>query len=168
MIIGNPPLFDFIERSKAAETGKVIVEAAISNARGWNVGVDITHLFRSIIRGSEFDHIEQPESRKSITRTVISSNASLRQEFGIRSTVSSVTAACCGFQSLSIEDRDLSTSVVNDSAPLKCHCCGRDSDSPYAKHVRHQLVCHAKSVLMCAVVGHQQPTREALIQIMKS
>jgi hypothetical protein len=43
-IIGNSPLFDLLERSEAAETGKVIVQAAISYARGLNGGVDITHL----------------------------------------------------------------------------------------------------------------------------
>ena len=43
-IIDNAPLFDLLERSKAAEAGKVIVQAAISYARGLNGGVDITHL----------------------------------------------------------------------------------------------------------------------------
>jgi hypothetical protein len=43
-IIDNPPFFDLLERSKAAEAGKVIVQAAISYARRLNGGVDITHL----------------------------------------------------------------------------------------------------------------------------
>jgi hypothetical protein len=43
-IVGNPPFFDLLEGSKAAEAGKVIVQAAISYARGLNGGVDITHL----------------------------------------------------------------------------------------------------------------------------
>ena len=43
-IVNNSPLFDLFERSKAAEAGKVIVQAAISYARGLNGGVDITHL----------------------------------------------------------------------------------------------------------------------------
>ena len=42
-IIDNAPLFDLLEGSKAAEAGKVIVQAAISYARGLNGGVDITH-----------------------------------------------------------------------------------------------------------------------------
>src|SRR5580704_13515702 len=105
MIIGDPPLFDLIERSKAAETGKIIVEAAISNAWGWNAAVDFTHLFREH-DGSGLDHIEQRGSRKSITRAVIPPNSGLGQEFGICSAVSSVATACCGLQSLSIDDRD--------------------------------------------------------------
>ena len=43
-IVNNSPLFDLFERSKAAEAGKVIVQAAISYARRLNGGVDITHL----------------------------------------------------------------------------------------------------------------------------
>jgi hypothetical protein len=43
MIIDNPPFFDLLERSKAAEAGKIIVQAAISNARGLSGAVDITH-----------------------------------------------------------------------------------------------------------------------------
>jgi hypothetical protein len=43
MIIGNPPLFDLLQGSKAAEAGKVIVQAAIAYARGLSGAVDITH-----------------------------------------------------------------------------------------------------------------------------
>jgi hypothetical protein len=43
-IIGHPPFSDLLERSKAAEAGKVIVQAAISYARRLSGGVDITHL----------------------------------------------------------------------------------------------------------------------------
>jgi hypothetical protein len=61
-IIDNPPFFDLLERSKAAEAGKVIVQAAISYARGLNGGVDIIHLRRRELRGSEFDHTSEGES----------------------------------------------------------------------------------------------------------
>jgi hypothetical protein len=43
MITDNLPFFDLPQGSKAAETGKAIVEAAISNARGLSSAVDITH-----------------------------------------------------------------------------------------------------------------------------
>jgi hypothetical protein len=43
MIIDNPPFLDLLQRSKAAETGKVIVQAATSNARGLSGAVDISH-----------------------------------------------------------------------------------------------------------------------------
>jgi hypothetical protein len=43
MIVHNPPLFDLLEGSKAAEAGKVIVQAAISYARGLSGAVGITH-----------------------------------------------------------------------------------------------------------------------------
>jgi hypothetical protein len=33
MVIDHPPLFDLLQRSEAAETGVVIVEAAISHTR---------------------------------------------------------------------------------------------------------------------------------------
>jgi len=43
MIVGNPPFFDLLQGSKAAEAGKVIVQAAIAHARGLNGAADITH-----------------------------------------------------------------------------------------------------------------------------
>jgi hypothetical protein len=43
MIVGNPPFFDLVQGSKAAEAGKVIVQAAIAHARGLNGAADITH-----------------------------------------------------------------------------------------------------------------------------
>jgi hypothetical protein len=42
-IVDNPPFFDLLQGSKAAEAGKVIVQAAISYARGSSAAVDITH-----------------------------------------------------------------------------------------------------------------------------
>src|SRR5271168_2935452 len=47
MIIDNAPLFNFLQRSKAAETGEVIVQAAISDARRLSRAVVITHLRRA-------------------------------------------------------------------------------------------------------------------------
>ena len=43
MIIDNPPFLDLVQRSKAAEAGKVIVQAAIAYAWGLSGAVDITH-----------------------------------------------------------------------------------------------------------------------------
>jgi hypothetical protein len=43
MTIGNAPFFDLLQGAKAAETGKVIAQAAISNARGLSRAVDMTH-----------------------------------------------------------------------------------------------------------------------------
>jgi hypothetical protein len=42
-IIDDPPFFDLLQRSKAAEAGKVVVQAAIPYARGLSGAVDITH-----------------------------------------------------------------------------------------------------------------------------
>ena len=50
MIVGEPPLLDLLQGSKAAEADKVIVQAATSYARGlgkyaWGLSktIDITH-----------------------------------------------------------------------------------------------------------------------------
>jgi hypothetical protein len=43
MIVDNPPFFDLLQGSKAAEAGEVIIQAAISSARGLNGAGDITH-----------------------------------------------------------------------------------------------------------------------------
>jgi hypothetical protein len=42
-IVDNPPFFDLLQGSKAAETGKVVVQAAIPYARGLSSAVDVTH-----------------------------------------------------------------------------------------------------------------------------
>jgi len=46
-VIDNPPLFDLLQRAEAAETGIVIVEAAVSDARRLSGAVGITHLRRA-------------------------------------------------------------------------------------------------------------------------
>jgi hypothetical protein len=51
MVIDNPPLFDLFQRAEAAETGIVIVEAAVAHARRLSGAVGITHL-RTIARVS--------------------------------------------------------------------------------------------------------------------
>jgi hypothetical protein len=42
-IIDDPPFFDLLQGSKAAEAGKVVVQAAIPYARGLSGAVGITH-----------------------------------------------------------------------------------------------------------------------------
>jgi len=49
MIIDHRPLFDLLDRSKAPETDIVIVQAAISYARGLSGVVDITHLRQALV-----------------------------------------------------------------------------------------------------------------------
>jgi hypothetical protein len=47
MIIDHRPLFDLLNGSKAAKTDIIIVQAAISYARGLSAAVDITHWRRA-------------------------------------------------------------------------------------------------------------------------
>jgi hypothetical protein len=47
LIVDNPPFLDLFERSKTAEARKIVVQAAISYARGLGGAVDITHLGRA-------------------------------------------------------------------------------------------------------------------------
>jgi len=42
-IIDNSPFFNLIERSKAAEANQVVVQAAISDARGLSGAVGVIH-----------------------------------------------------------------------------------------------------------------------------
>jgi len=42
-IIDKPPFFDFLYRAKAAETDKLVVQAAIAYTRGSSGALDITH-----------------------------------------------------------------------------------------------------------------------------
>jgi hypothetical protein len=44
MIIGDSPLLDLLQRSKATEADEVIVQAAISYARGLSGAVEVIHL----------------------------------------------------------------------------------------------------------------------------
>jgi hypothetical protein len=47
MIVDQRPFLDLLDRSKAAETDIIIVQAAISYARGLCGVVDITHVRRT-------------------------------------------------------------------------------------------------------------------------
>jgi hypothetical protein len=47
MMVDNRPLFDLLDRAKAAQTDIIIVQAAISYARGLGAVVDITHVRRT-------------------------------------------------------------------------------------------------------------------------
>jgi hypothetical protein len=49
MVIDNGPFLDFLHGSKAAETDIIVVQAAISYARGSSGVVDITH-WRRVMR----------------------------------------------------------------------------------------------------------------------
>jgi hypothetical protein len=69
-IIDDPPFFDLLERSKAAEAGKVVVQAAISYARGLGGGVDFTHLYAHDCEAANLTH-RRRGIRASITTTVI-------------------------------------------------------------------------------------------------
>jgi hypothetical protein len=55
-IIDNSPFFDLLERSKAAEAGKVVVQAAISYARRLSGGVDFTHLYTHECEAANLTH----------------------------------------------------------------------------------------------------------------
>jgi hypothetical protein len=43
MIVGNSPILDFLQGSKAAEADEAVVQAAIAYARRLNRTVEITH-----------------------------------------------------------------------------------------------------------------------------
>jgi|ERR1700683_3189607 hypothetical protein len=77
LIIDDRPVLDLLQGSKATETDIIIVQAAISYARGLGGGVDITHLRRHTWRGFEFEHTGEGETWQSITRIWIMSNESL-------------------------------------------------------------------------------------------
>jgi len=67
-VIDNPPLFDLLQRSKAAEADKVVVEAAIAYTRRFGGTVHITPLtWNAIAEGVELDHIASRESEQCIT-----------------------------------------------------------------------------------------------------
>ena len=60
MVIDNPPFFDLLQRAKAAETGQVVVEAAISDARRLSGAVNVTHLRRDHGEVSDLStHVER-------------------------------------------------------------------------------------------------------------
>jgi hypothetical protein len=46
MIIDDAPFLDLLDRAKTAEADEIVVQAAISNARGLSGSVDITHFGR--------------------------------------------------------------------------------------------------------------------------
>ena len=67
LIIDEPPFFDLLQGSKAAEAGKVIVQATIAYARRLSGAFSITHLSYNALRGVGFNHTRERESEQSIT-----------------------------------------------------------------------------------------------------
>jgi hypothetical protein len=60
--IDNAPLFDLFQGSKAADADEVIVQAAITHARGLSGAVDITHWCKAQLRGFQLDHAGEGKS----------------------------------------------------------------------------------------------------------
>ena len=56
LMIDEAPFLDLLESTKAAEADQVIVQAAISHARGLDGAVDIAHEQRTPLRGLELNH----------------------------------------------------------------------------------------------------------------
>jgi hypothetical protein len=65
--IDHAPFSDLVERPKAAEANVVIVQAAISDARGLSGAVDVAHWGRARLTGFELDHTGERQSGHRIT-----------------------------------------------------------------------------------------------------
>jgi hypothetical protein len=59
--IDEAPLFDLLQRSKTAEAGEIIVQAAISYARRLRGAIHFT-LCKAELRGPEFEHTAEVKS----------------------------------------------------------------------------------------------------------
>src|SRR5580704_5139277 len=70
-LIDKAPFFDLLQRSKAAETGQFVVQAAIAYTRGLSGAVDVTHLMWNAVGGIEFEHTGARESEQCITREAV-------------------------------------------------------------------------------------------------
>ena len=68
MIIDEPPFFDLLQRSKAAEAGKLVVQAAIADAGGLSGASDFTHSRYTLCHTSDWITRVTGESEQSITR----------------------------------------------------------------------------------------------------
>ncbi|GAA0709677.1 hypothetical protein GCM10009105_10270 [Dokdonella soli] len=82
--------------------------------------------------------------------------------------VESITCARGGFEAVAIQDRDAAPPVMDQLARLQAAGGGCDTDSAYAEHERKKLLCHIKRVRLCAILGHQQPSREPFLDDMKT
>jgi hypothetical protein len=71
IIIDDPPFFDLVQGSKAAEASIVVVQATIADARRLSRGVGITH-GRAQLRGFEVNHTCSGRAWQCITRRAIS------------------------------------------------------------------------------------------------
>jgi hypothetical protein len=69
IVVDDAPLLDLLDGSKTAETGKVIVQAAISNAGRLHGAGDVTHLRQARFHGPVFQHTRGAKSRQFITTT---------------------------------------------------------------------------------------------------
>src|ERR1700730_357620 len=73
-----------------------------------------------------------------------------------------VTLASTFFQSLAVENLNVTTHVADQPFLLQILSSVRHAFAAYAQHVRDEFLSHLQLVGMGAVAGHQQPAAESL------
>src|ERR1700704_2216409 len=68
----------------------------------------------------------------------------------------------------SIENRDVATVVVNQASPLQNRGGHRHAGASSAQHLRKELLGERQNVLTNAVLAHQKPSRQPLVDFMEA
>ena len=78
-----------------------------------------------------------------------------------------VTAARGALETAAIEYGDVPALIFDQAQTLERAGGRGDADATYAKHVRQKFVCDMKRVRVSAILTHQQPACEALLNLME-
>src|SRR5581483_201235 len=79
-----------------------------------------------------------------------------------------VTLAGRRLEALAVEDADAAAAVLDQLAVLQRGRRPRDADPAHAEHVREELLRQAEFVGAHPVARHEQPAREALLDLVKA
>jgi hypothetical protein len=79
-----------------------------------------------------------------------------------------VTAARRGLETAAVEYGDVPALIFDQAETLKRAGGAGNADATYAKHVCQKFVCDMKRVRVSAILSHQQPACEALLDLMET
>src|SRR2546426_761393 len=76
----------------------------------------------------------------------------------------SIALARCSLQRLSIQHYDRATFIIDRSHLAEGVRGHADTGPPHTEHAREKVLSYCEFVLLHAIVGEQQPAREALFE----
>src|SRR5882762_2593378 len=105
--------------------------------------------------------------RPDVSRSAPAPTCSV-QNFLVGSSIGGVAAAGGSLETPAVQYLDITTMIFYESVTLQHACGGGDADAAYTEHVGEEFVGDVKTVAMSSILRHEQPTRQARLDLMKA